>query len=269
MKKRMDNILKYFRLFHQFFKCSLMNSLEYKFNFFFGGVFELIWMIMNVIFFNVIFMNTDAIGGWKVNQVLILVFFCGLCDSVITFAVNSGCGEIPTLINQGTMDFILLKPISKRFYLSFRKQNVSQIFNMIFNIAGIVLVTIKYHMKITKINILLSCLLAINGMFINYLILFTLMTLSFWVIKMDVVFGLTQEIFTIGNKPVSIYPKLVQKIFTYIIPMAIAFNYPVMCYSGMLGEDKIVLAFGISLVAFILSNLILRAGLKKYSSACS
>lgn len=45
-------------------KGSFMNQMEYKFNFIVGGSFELIWMIMYIVFIDVLFLHTESINGW-------------------------------------------------------------------------------------------------------------------------------------------------------------------------------------------------------------
>jgi ABC-type uncharacterized transport system, permease component len=246
-----------------------MNSLEYRFNFFFGGVFELAWMVMYIALFNVIFANTNAIAGWTKYEVLLLVAFCGFIDATFTFFSNAGVGEISTLVNQGTMDFILLKPINKQFYLAFRKTSIPQFYNIVISVGLIVYLVCKLNLDLSAGKVILFVILCLNGLFIMYNFFFIVMSLSFWVVNMSFIFGLMPEVWTIGNKPIKIYPNIIQKFFTYIIPLAVAFNYPIEYLVKGLGIYQIALCFIMSFVIFIAAQIILKAGMKKYSSAGS
>ena len=62
-----------------------MNQIEYKFNFITGGTFELMWMIMYIIFIDVLFLHTESINGWNEYRMLLLTFQGGLMDSIFTF----------------------------------------------------------------------------------------------------------------------------------------------------------------------------------------
>lgn len=260
---------RYFLLLKMYFKYSFMQEMEYKFNFIFGGLFELIWLIMYVILLNVIYSGTESIGGWNKYQVLMLTFHGGLIDALFTFLMVPGLGQLPQLVNSGELDFYLLKPINKRFYLSCRCFSFSQIKNIAINIIGIIFCYIKMDREFTFVNILGYILLSVSGFLIIYSIIFVLMSLSFWVIKIDVVMSVCSEIITIGNKPMSIYPKISQKILIYVIPILVAFNFPIIFLLENNNLLLIFLSFSIAIIWFLLSSMIFHKGLKKYASASS
>ena len=106
---------KYFLIMKSYCKGSFMNQMEYKFNFIVGGSFELIWMIMYIVFIDVLFLHTESINGWGKYQMLMLTFQGALMDSIFTFSIVPGLKRLPEMINMGTLDFILLKPVNKRF----------------------------------------------------------------------------------------------------------------------------------------------------------
>jgi len=214
-------------------------------------------------------MNTSSIAGWAKNEILLLVFLGGLMDSVFTFLVVGSIAELPYHVNQGTLDFILLKPINKKFYLSFRRFIIPQIFNIILILAGVIYYFIKLNLNISFVNMLTFIILSINGFLIIYNIIFIIMSLSFWVVKMDVISALGSELITIGNKPREIYPLVLQKIFTYIIPLFLAFNYPIMSITNRLQSFDIILPIILTIILSYISKIVLKAGLKRYSSASS
>jgi ABC-2 type transport system permease protein len=267
--KLKKKLCRYCKLFFTFFKCSLMNSLEYRFNFFFGGLFELAWMIMYIVLFNLIYANTNSIAGWTRYEILMLVAYTGFIDSTYTFLANAGVGETSLLVNQGTMDFILLKPINKQFYISFRKISIPQFYNIVIGVVLMIYFINKLNIDLNLYKIIIFIVLSVNTLFIMYNFFFIIMMLSFWFINMDFIYGLTPEVFTIGNKPIKIYPNILQKIFTYIIPLAVAFNYPVEFLVKGLNIQGIILCFVVSLGIFGVAQIVLRAGIKRYSSAGS
>ena len=76
---------KYLLILKAYFKGSLMNLMEYKFNFISGGTFELVWLFMYLIFIDTIFIHTETVNGWDKYRMLMLTFQGGLMDSVFTF----------------------------------------------------------------------------------------------------------------------------------------------------------------------------------------
>jgi len=89
---------KYLLILKAYFKGSLMNLMEYKFNFISGGTFELVWLFMYLIFIDTIFIHTETVNGWDKYRMLMLTFQGGLMDSVFTFLrrkfFDNGVGKI-------------------------------------------------------------------------------------------------------------------------------------------------------------------------------
>lgn len=111
---------KYRSVMKAYLRGSLMNLMEYKFNFIAGGTFELVWTAMYVLFIDVVFTHTETINGWNRYQTLMLTFQGGLMDSAFTLLIVPGLRRLPEMVNTGSLDFILLKPINKRFNISFQ-----------------------------------------------------------------------------------------------------------------------------------------------------
>lgn len=260
---------KYFLIMKSYCKGSFMNQMEYKFNFIVGGSFELIWMIMYLVFIDVLFLHTESINGWNKYQMLMLTFQGALMDSIFTFSIVPGLKRLPEMINTGTLDFILLKPVNKRFQISCHEWDIPQIKNIIINIFGITYCMKNLNNKITTIKFALYLLLSINGFFMIYSIMFLLMTLAFWFMRMDIVMGIGSELITIGNKPISIYPNFIQKILIYILPILICFNFPVLYLMSGLKIYFIVYSLFSGMLLFIISNWIFYRGLRRYIGAGS
>lgn len=255
---------KYLLILKAYFKGSLMNLMEYKFNFISGGTFELVWLFMYLIFIDTIFIHTETVNGWDKYRMLMLTFQGGLMDSVFTFLIVPGLKRLPEMINTGTLDFILLKPLNQRFTISFNEFDIPQIKNIIINITGLTYCFIKLNIRMTPLKLLLYILLSMNGFFLIYSIMFILMSLAFWFMRMDIVMGIGSELITIGNKPMQIYPKVIQKILTFVIPLFVCFNFPVLFIVKQLSVRAIFYAFILNLLFLLLSNFIFKKGVRRY-----
>ena len=229
-----------------------MNLMEYKFNFISGGTFELVWLFMYLIFIDTIFIHTETVNGWDKYRMLMLTFQGGLMDSVFTFLIVPGLKRLPEMINTGTLDFILLKPLNQRFTISFNEFDIPQIKNIIINITGLTYCFIKLNIRMTPLKLLLYILLSLNGFFLIYSIMFILMSLAFWFMRMDIVMGIGSELITIGNKPMQIYPRLLQKILIFVIPLFVCFNFPILFAVKDLSVSYIFYSFAASFIFFFI-----------------
>ena len=260
---------KYLLILKAYFKGSLMNLMEYKFNFISGGTFELVWLFMYLIFIDTIFIHTETVNGWDKYRMLMLTFQGGLMDSVFTFLIVPGLKRLPEMINTGTLDFILLKPLNQRFTISFNEFDIPQIKNIIINITGLTYCFIKLNIRMTPLKLLLYILLSLNGFFLIYSIMFILMSLAFWFMRMDIVMGIGSELITIGNKPMQIYPLLLQKILIFVIPLFVCFNFPILFAVKDLSVSYILYSFAASFIFFLLSNFIFKKGVRRYVGSSS
>jgi len=102
-----------------------------------------------------------------------------------------------------------------------------------------------------------------------YSIMFMLMSLAFWFMRMDIVMGIGSELITVGNKPMSIYPNIVQKFLIFIIPLFVCFNFPILYIVKGLNLYFIIYSFIATAICFIILNLIFKRGLRRYVSAGS
>ena len=252
-----------------YWKISLMNYIEYRFNFWIGGLSELSWMLMYIIFINVMFLHVKTINGWNKFEMLILTFQSGLIDGIFTFFVVPGLRRLPEMIRTGKLDYILIKPINIRFNISFARIDITQIKNIIICILGIFYYTYKLSISIPLTRVLIYIILTINGVIIIYFIMFILMTISFWIIKMDIIMGVGAELITLGNKPISIYPKIIQKLLIYLIPLFAIFNSPVIYLIKNFKVYHVFYSFLSIIILFYLSNFLFIKGLKKYESTGS
>lgn len=258
---------KYLRILFAYWKISLMSYTEYRFNFWIGGISELSWMFMYIVFINAMFLYVQTVRGWNKNEMLILIFQSGLIDAIFTFFVVPGLRKLPEIIRTGRLDYILLKPINPIFSISFSKIDMSQIKNIIICTLGITYYFSKLCIPFSALRILGYIILTINGVIILYFIMLILLLISFWVIKMDIIMGVGSELISLGNKPVSIYPKTLQKVLIYFIPLFAIFNSPVLYLIKDFKIYYLIYSFLVILIlAFIAINFF-KKGLKKYESA--
>lgn len=258
--------MKYIKLLKGVFKCCIINEIEYRVNFFLRATIELSYLILSVVMFDVIYMNVTDIAGWTKNEMLLLVLITNYLDSIITFLFNAGLSEIPKMINEGTMDFLMIKPVNKRFYLTFRKFELSQLINIIINICFSSYVIHDMNISITLGKFVVFMLLLFIGVFIMYNIFFFVMIMSFWTVKIDIGISLFYQLFHVGNKPADIFTKGIKCILIYIIPVLVAFNFPVQYLVGKLEMSKMITAGIVAMVLFVATNVFFKCSLKKYSS---
>ncbi|MCB0385330.1 MAG: hypothetical protein KDD43_08040, partial [Bdellovibrionales bacterium] len=66
-------MIRYLRLYMYFLRFSFSRAMEFRIDFFFRIFMDLIFYIVNILFFKVIFIHSDLLAGWTEPQVFIFV----------------------------------------------------------------------------------------------------------------------------------------------------------------------------------------------------
>ena len=263
----MSAFKKYLSIEFSYIKFSIINLMEYRSNFLFRAGYELIGLIITMLYFFVVFSKITELAGWTVDQVAFTIIYAFLIDSIFTMFFVESISSIPSYIVSGSLDMIMIKPVNKQFMLTCTRPCMPQIFNILLSSLLMVYIAVRYDLNIGIISIAGFILCTIASIVIIYSVFSVVVFLSFWFIRIGSLSNIIYMFHIAGSRPGDIYAKGFKFILTFIIPFLIIINVPVeVIYNG-----NLMLFFKyslpISIVFFLLSTLLLKIGLKKYTSA--
>ncbi|HLO97106.1 MAG TPA: ABC-2 family transporter protein [Fimbriimonas sp.] len=258
----------YWNIYKTFFKSSLLREMQFRANFFAKILQNCTWIVFSLVAISVIFGRVDSIAGWARGEIQILVgtlFLVSALVNLFTFAVM----EIPQHVRQGTLDFIITKPVDTQFWVSVRKFNFAQLGSFTAGIITLIVSAVVAKMTITPLQIVLYIVSVLCGWTALYSFQMLLMTTGIYFVRVDNMWVLGETIVRLGEHPMEIFPLLFRQFLTYGIPVAFFAYVPAIQLTR--GAD-----FGLllgSLVAasamFLLSRLWWKFSLRHYSSASS
>ena len=146
-------IRKYIKIYSLFLSTSIDSELEYKTNVIIDFITAILSLVGSVFLLTIFFQNTDNIGGWNFEQALIIQGIYTILNGITNTWFNPNLTEIVKHIREGTLDFVLLKPIDSQFFISLKKINPSGFLEIILGFC-----LLLYCMKINQINLNLSFL---------------------------------------------------------------------------------------------------------------
>ena len=147
------NQRKYLKVYKKFLHTSLASELEYKTNILIDLIAAILSLIGSIFLLSIFFQNNEYIGGWKFEQSLIIQGIYTILNGITNTWFNPNLTEIVKHIREGTLDFILLKPIDSQFFISLKKINPSGFLEII---LGFFL--LFFCIRINQINLNLSFL---------------------------------------------------------------------------------------------------------------
>jgi ABC-2 type transport system permease protein len=185
----------------------------------------------------------------------------------------SGTFLIPNLskivqqVEQGTLDFVLLKPISSQFWLSTRSISPWGLPDMVFGF--IMILYAGSQLGLTFSNYLLSAIPMLCGIVILYSLWFILGATSIWFVKIYNVTEVLRGFLEAGRYPIIAYPVMYRFFFTFVVPVAFLTTVPA---EILLGRGELVWSIGTAILAvllFLFSKFFWQFALRFYTSASS
>jgi len=244
-------------------------SLAYRADTVVNILLNLMWLGWELLSLNIIFSNTETLGGWGLGELIALLGVFRLVNTLMIALIWPNTEKFNQSIRDGSMDYTILQPVNSMFLVTFSRITVWRFWDLI---LAVVLIVVGVNMSTattTPLQILTFILLAITGMIIIYSLWIVLIALTFWFVKFDNNVTILQALLDAGRYPATVYPVWLRIIVTFIIPIAVATTIPLQALRGELEMTQILTFILVSIVSFFLASRIWRAGLKQYSGASS
>jgi len=100
-----------------------------------------------------------------------------------------------------------------------------------------------------------------------YSIWVALMSLAFWFVAVENLSVLFDAVYEAARYPVSAYPGALRFLFVYLIPIAWTTTVPASALTGRLGPAAAAAAAGVAAVSLVLTRLLWKSALRRYTSA--
>jgi len=263
------NLRKYFNVYTKFLHTSLASELEYKTNILIDLITAILSLIGSIFLLSIFFQNAGSIGGWDFEQALIIQGIYTILNGITNTWFNPNLIEIVKHIREGTLDFVLLKPIDSQFYISLKKINPSGFLEIM---LGFFL--LFFCIRINQINLNLSfltlSLITIScSICILYSLWFFISTTTIWFVKTWNAIEVLRSFLYIGRFPLNSFSFSLRIFFSVFIPIAFITTIPSEVFLGLSQLWNILLEVIVASVFLITSRKFWLFALKFYSSASS
>jgi ABC-2 type transport system permease protein len=260
-------MMRNLRLLKVLFRTSVQTDIEYRADFYTRIVASLLGLLTTVGSLSIAYHYTQTIKGWSFPQVLVLVAVYYLMDGTIEMFIAPNMRNVMEQVRQGTLDFVLLKPVSAQFLASFRTINVWRIVNVLVGLGLVLYAVGKLSLAVGPAQSIAFGVTLATGAVIVYSFWLCLVTITFWFIKIDNIEQIVWQAFEAGRYPIEIYPAWLRGTLTYVIPVAFIITVPAQALAGKIGGGSLVVAILVACGALFLASAFWRFGLKHYTGA--
>lgn len=260
---------RYLRSLRRFWGTALAGQLEYQLN----VVIELLAAVLNlagsVFVLSLFFGQGRQLGGWSWQAALVVQGVYTLLDGVASTWLRPNLGAIVTHVREGTLDFVLLKPIDSQFWLSLRTLSPAGLSEMALGVALIAWAAPRAGASLSPGGLLAAAVVLLAALLTLYALWFVLATTSIWFVKTWNATEVLRAALTAGRFPISAYPPGVRLVFTLVLPVAFLTTVPAEVILGRGSAVAVASALLVAALSVTLSRMFWRFALRHYTSASS
>ena len=242
-------------------------ELEYRVNFVLATLTSL-GNLAGSLFGLFLFYRTGyTFANWSWQEALVVLGIFTVLQGFSSTFLAPNLNSIVKLVQQGTLDFVLLKPISSQFWLSGHTISPWGIPDLIF--GAILIFYAGGQLGITIGDYLLSAIPLLFGLASLYSLWFMLGATSIWFVKIYNVTEVLRGLLEAGRYPMVAYPTAYRFFFTFVVPVAFLTTVPA---EAMLGRVQLgwVIGAGVLAIALLfLARSFWGFALRFYTSASS
>jgi ABC-2 type transport system permease protein len=260
-------VVHYVRLLRLFVTTELQFALEYRVNF----ALEILQMLVvagtSVAAVLILFSYTKVMNGWTLGQMIVLLGVYYMVQGAEELVMQPSFQRFMEHVREGTLDFVLLKPVSSQFMVSFRHFETVQSLLVVLGLVITVVGVAGLASAITLASAVAFALTLACGFVLIYALLLVLSTLAFWFVRVDNLLAIFWAFIDAGRFPVDIYPGWLRITMSTIIPVGIAVTVPAKAIAGLVDPASVVSIVAAAVIAFTVSRLFWRRGLRAYTGA--
>ncbi|MBD1219084.1 MAG: ABC-2 family transporter protein [Aphanizomenon flos-aquae Clear-A1] len=258
---------RYLKVLRLFWTAAISTEMEYRINFIITA-FSSLGNLLGSIFSLFLFYRTGyTFTGWSWEAALVVLGIFTLLQGFSATFLAPNLNRIVRHVQEGTLDFVLLKPIRSQFWLSVHTISLWGIPDLIFGLLIIGYAGTKLNLGIDKY--LLAIFPLFCGLVILYSLWFILGSTSIWFVKIYNVTEVLKGFLEAGRYPITAYPATYRFFFTFVVPVSFLTTVPA---QSMLGQIQFVWLLGaglLALILFFISTQFWRFALRFYTSASS
>lgn len=270
-------VSRHLKLIGLYARVSIQNLTAYRFDLYMRLVVSLMHLAAELMAVWTIFSNVQTVANWRWQHMLILVGIFRIVAGGIRIFIVPNMRRVLEDIREGTLDFVLLKPVHSQFLVSIRELVPYRVVDVLLGGTVAIYGGIRLTGGVPVREVILFALMMFAGLMIVYSVWLMLATLCFWFVRVQNIEMIFWNVFEAGRFPISVYRPWVQWSLTFLIPLAFITTLPAVALADdptLLGESNWISletlplwAFGFAAVLLVVSNRFWHFGLRHYSGA--
>lgn len=264
----MSGSRRYFQVLRLFWGTSIAAELEYRTNFVIAALSSLGSFTGSLFSLSLFYYDTGyTFAGWNWQEALVVLGIFTLLQGFAATFLAPNLNQIVRQVQMGTLDFVLLKPISSQFWLSARSISPWGLPDIFLGVA--IIFYAGSQLGISPRAYPLALIPLAFGLLSLYSLWFMLGATSIWFVKIYNVTEVLRGLLEAGRFPIAAYPVAYRFFFTFVVPVAFLTTIPAEALLARIEVSWLLGAAGLAVGLFFVSRLFWNFALRFYTSASS
>lgn len=260
---------KYLRVYFTLLRLNISTLIVYPANFYNSLLAAIAWGFFSLYSIVLLTFQIKSVFGWSRNEILLLNGIYGVLIGVFHTVFSRNFERFSSVIHQGQLDSVLIKPIDSQFLLSFWMFGWTTISRVIISLGYVFILFHALSLQVTILQVFMSILFGILGISLLYSIWYIIITLTIWFTRLSNLVELMFNITGIARYPREMFAGATAFTAWFLLPLLLIINIPTKVYLDRLNIQEVLLLVLLSAIVFIISRKFWFFALKFYTSASS
>lgn len=260
---------RYLSIYKSFFRFSFSNFTAFRANAINNIIATSAWGAFQFIWIQLLTIRTQSAFGWTRDELVILAILYIIIIGVFHFFFTRNFDRFSRIIDQGELDFLLLKPIDSQFIATCLILNFPNLIRVLLGTILLMVYLSVRHISLPLIGIMGFFVFVVFGVILLYSLWLFYSSILIWFPRLTNIIEFLYTINGMGRYPTEMIEGLRNILVLFLLPFSIAIATPakILVRGTLQGDGWMLMA--ISLGMFILSRFWWKFALRFYTSASS
>jgi ABC-2 type transport system permease protein len=248
---------------------SFMRLFIYRANFVSSLISTVVWGLF--LFFSMFVITAQAPNayGWQRVELMLFISAYSFVIGFFHMLFSKNFESLSTIILQGDLDGVLVKPIDSQFFVSTRDISILSSFRIWLGLGSALYFFSLGNIFLTLYQWLSLVLLLFCALIIIYSIWMIVCSCLIWIPRANNLVQLMYSITGFSRFPKQMYASLGTGAYLFFLPLIMIFNPVINSIVTIPSFSTLAISFLFTLLVFVLCRYVWLLGLKHYSSASS
>jgi ABC-2 type transport system permease protein len=207
-------------------RIGLSAALQYRADFVMTALGAVFYEAVSLAFVGVVIHAFGTIGGWTLTEV---AFIYGIrsMGHALHGVLSGQLWAIDHVVREGEFDRFLLRPVNPLIQLMTRRFQITAIGDLVFGLAVLVITAVIAPIAWTPVSVAFLIVAVLGSALTESAVMLTTGSLTFRLLASTPLLSVIDTVFvTFGPYPLSVLPRSVAYLLTFVIPLAFTAYLP-------------------------------------------